>query len=59
LAPKSAGISTKKVLRAWFSTEMVGLGVLDGLIDIFQGRVIGSLLAKHYAGKNLQFDANL
>ena len=59
LALKSAGISTIKVLRAWFSTEMGGLGALDALIDTFQGRAIGSLLAKHYTGKNLQFEANL
>jgi len=53
-ASKSAGVKvTSKVLRAWFSTEMGELGIQDRFIDIFQGRPLRTVLAKHYTGKRL------
>ena len=56
---KESWNSTTKVLRTWFSTAIKVLVVLDGLIDVFQGRAIRGVLEKHYIGKNLEFEVNL
>jgi integrase len=45
---------TPQVLRKWFSTTMGELGVPDRYVDIFQGRVPKSVLAKYYTGKELK-----
>ena len=39
---------TPRVLRQWFCCEMGRLGVPDGYIDAFCGRIPRSVLARHY-----------
>jgi integrase len=45
---------TAQVLRLWFSTEMGELGVPDRYVDVFQGRVPRTVIAKHYTGKGFE-----
>jgi len=54
-ATKAAGIKiTAQVLRLWFSTEMGELGIPDRYVDVFQGRALRTVIAKHYTGKGLE-----
>ncbi|MEM3564903.1 MAG: tyrosine-type recombinase/integrase [Candidatus Jordarchaeaceae archaeon] len=54
-ASKAAGVKiTAQALRLWFSTEMGELGVPDRYVDVFQGRALRNVIAKHYTGKGLE-----
>ncbi len=46
---KKVGVKiTPQLLRKWFCSEMLRLGVQEVYIDAFQGRVPKSVLARHY-----------
>jgi intergrase/recombinase len=54
LASEKAGLRiTPQVLRVWHSTELGEKGIPDRYVEVFQGRVPKSMIARFYTGKEL------